>query len=91
MSNGGKIMAFRFLLLASLIIAAPIYAEEYEIEGNGEEAVDVCVPDEECEDNEVSYRCRRRYRSRRRCCCWRDIDASWPGKMDNSFMDAMQR
>ena len=84
-------MAFRFLLLAGLILAAPIYAEEYEIDENEGEAADVCIPEEECDEKEVSYRCRRRYRSRRRCCCWRDIDAQWPGKMENSFMEEMRR
>lgn len=83
-------MAFRFLLLASLVLAAPIYAEDYEIDETEGEAADVCIPEEECDESEVSYRCRRRYRSRRRC-CWRDIDAQWPGKMENSFMEEMRR
>lgn len=80
----------KFLLFASLISATPIYSEEYEIDEAEEEAADVCIPEEECDEKEVSYRCRRRYRNRRRC-CWRDIDAHWPGKMEDSFMEQMRR
>ena len=83
-------MVFRLLLLASLLLSVPAVAEDYEIDETEGEAVDVCIPEEECDDGEISYRSRKRYRNRRRC-CWRDLDAHWPGKMDNSFMERMRR
>lgn len=85
-------MVVRFLLLACVIISAPAVAEGYEIEENVEEVEGLCIPEEECDEDEISYRCQRRCRPRRRrCCCWRDIDASWPGKMENSFREEMRR
>ncbi|CCB91169.1 unknown protein [Waddlia chondrophila 2032/99] len=83
-------MIVRFLLLASLIFSIPLFSEEYEIGESGGEEEGLCIPEEECESDEVSYRCRKRCRNRRRC-CWRDIDASWPGKMENSFREEMRR
>ena len=84
-------MVVRFLLLAGLIFSTPLIGDEYEINENEAEEAGLCIPEEECESDEVSYRYRRRYRNRRQCCSWRDIDASWPGKMDNSFREEMRR
>lgn len=79
---------FLFIAVTFSLNVAAQETQEYEIEGGAEGEAEICIPEEEC-DKEVSYRCRRRYRRRRRCCCNRDIDASWPGKMQDSFYDEM--
>jgi len=66
-----------------------ITEEEYDIEEEICDNQDFCIPEEQ--------RCySRRYRLPHRYCDYydyedRDIDATWPGKRENSFMEELMR
>ena len=78
-----------FLMLFSLNADENESAEDYEIQEEVCENEEVCLPEEE-----------RRY-SRRYYCPHRysdfydyedkDTDATWPGKLENSFMEELMR
>lgn len=74
------------------MMAGSAFAQEYEIEEIESEEAEICIPDEECEEQACNRRHSRHSRRRRRCgCACRDEDAYWPGKMENSFMEEMMR
>lgn len=81
------------LLLCMVLVAGALYGEEdYEIEDvDTEEAQDVCVPDEPCD--EVSHRSRRLLFRRHDNRYLRDMEREpiWPGKTENSFIEAIQQ
>lgn len=83
------------LLLVSMLLFSPVYAaeegeepEEYEIEEESCEEEDFCLPKETAYKRHyhcpTGYRYYHRYENR-------DIDATWPGKTDDSFMEQLMR
>jgi hypothetical protein len=80
-------MIARLFMILGLTFATQIDAQETVPEQCVEQ--EICVP-----AKKVVRRARprrfRRYR-RKRCCVYRDRDAEWPGKRDNTFMEVMSR
>ena len=85
-------MMKRLLLILPVLLFSTVSAEEemeeYDIEEEGCEEQDFCLPKEtayqrhyHCPD---AYRYYYRYENR-------DIDATWPGKNDDSFMEQLMR
>lgn len=81
--RSGHIFALISLLLCS------VSADEYDIEETKEEHPQFYVSPGQEDFVPSAYRHCHHYNCRHRFDCYRDQDAVWPGKLEDSFHDAL--